>query len=95
MAIKSNAKAIIIGSLDETLATTVSSFRPDIPVIAITKKLNTAQLLALVWGVTPLVTTNKNLLKGAKKILTDTGNLKKGEKIIYLRDTKTITIETI
>ena len=95
MAAKSEAKAIIVGSVDDTLATTVSHFRPDMPVIAITNKSATAQLLALAWGVTPLITTNKNLLEGAKKILIEAGNLKKGDKIVYLHNTKIGTLETI
>ncbi len=95
MAIGSQASAIIIGSADEALATAVSSFRPNIPIIAITKKSDVAQLLALTWGVTPLITANKNLLVGAKKILLEANSLKKGEKITYLRNIKTTTIETI
>jgi pyruvate kinase len=95
MAESSKAKLIIVNSIDDVLATAISHFRPSVPIIALTKKLNIAQILAMVWGVTPVVISKTKILAEAEKLLVGAGNLKEGDKIAYVHDLNTITTETI
>jgi len=81
---ESGAKAVIVEASDEIMTRTISHFRPKMPIIAVTKDYKTARRLALVWGVTPIVTENKNMIESAKKKLINDGFLKKGDKIIFV-----------
>ena len=92
---KSGAKAIIIKATDETLAKTISHFRPKAMIIAATKDSHTARKLSLVWGVTPLVIKNEKMIETAQKQLIEGEILKKGDKIICVYNANTITTEVI
>ncbi len=95
MATNPEVKAIVVNALNETLPTAISHFRSCTPIIATTSKPEVAQLLALVWGVNTLLTKSKNPINEAKKTLLANGNLKSGEQIVCVYDSKTVTIETI
>lgn len=99
----SRAKAIIVEANDETLAQTISHFRPTMPVIASTKDSYIAKRLALVWGITPFVVKGSKWLETIKKIIIDSNFLKKGDKIVCIHTehkknsvkTEEVEIETI
>jgi len=91
----SGARAIIIKAEDETLAKTISHFRPKAMIIAATKDPKIARKLSLVWGVTPLVIKDKNLIKMATKDLIKSGAVKKGDKIVCVYSANSITTEVI
>jgi len=95
IATESKAKAIIVEASDEILPTAISNLRSNLPIIAVTSKESVAQILALVWGVNPLVVTGKKIIDAAKKNLAETGSLKKGDQVICVYGTNTITTETI
>ena len=54
-----NAKAIFTGAITGNSAKTISSFRPETMIVAITNDEKVAQQLALVWGVIPFVINKK------------------------------------
>ena len=104
-----NAKAIFTGAITGNSAKTISSFRPETMIVAITNDEKVAQQLALVWGVIPFVIKRKNL-KTAKDILLPgidafkkNGFLNKDDKIVFRYNEKvgdsqspnTITIESV
>jgi len=95
IATESKAKAIIVEASDEILPTAISNLRSNLPIIAVTNKEGVAQILALVWGVTPLVISGKKIIQEAKKDLVDKGDLKKGDKVVCVYSVNTITTETI
>jgi pyruvate kinase len=100
---ESGAKAIIIPSADEAFTKAISHFRPKTPIIAVTRKEDTARRLSLIWGVLPVHTKNKNLVEAAKTFLKENKLAQAGDKVICANDgaskdvkqTDTITIETI
>jgi pyruvate kinase len=95
IATESRAKAIIVEASDEKLPESISNLRSNLPIIAVTNKDSVAQTLSMVWGITPLVIDGKKMIEEAKKKLADTGTLKKGDKIVCVFGTDTITTETI
>lgn len=64
----------------------ISKFRPAVPIIAYTPIKQTAQRLALSWGVSPIVIPQLNsldeLLEIAPKYLKTIGYIKEGDKIV-------------
>ncbi len=94
MAHETGAKAIIIETIDETLPEAFSYFRENICIVGVTKKPGIAQLLALVWGITPLATENNKSLKPVIKNLTDNEITKKGDKVVIVNCSNKITLET-
>jgi len=85
MATESGAKAIIIEAVDEILPEAVSNLRPKTHIFCVTKNTNLANILALVWGITPLTSKNKKIVEGAKNTLANAGFLKKNDKVICIR----------
>mmetsp|Transcript_33333 Transcript_33333/g.31803 ORF Transcript_33333/g.31803 Transcript_33333/m.31803 type:complete len:583 (+) Transcript_33333:144-1892(+) len=51
----SNSKAILAFTTSGSTALRVSKLRPTVPVIAVTYSIETARMLAMVWGVYPIV----------------------------------------
>ena len=92
---KSEAKAIVVKSADENLARTLAHFRPGVRIFAITKNSDVAKRLMLVWGVVPLIVKDDKTFAAAKKSLTDTGFLKKGDETVWVDSADRITIEII
>ena len=82
----SKAKAIVIETSDIIISEAISHLRTNLPIIAITKKDSTARILSLVWGVTPMRIKSKGLLEAAKSNLTSAGLLKKGDKLLYIKN---------
>ncbi len=89
-----DAKAIVVYTRTGSMARKVSSYRPEVPVLALTRNEQSANQLCLVYGVKPAVLETK--LKGvnemekyaiahAKKVL----GLKRGDKIIMTAGKKT------
>jgi pyruvate kinase len=50
-------KAVLAPTESGNTAKMIAKYRPGVPIIAVTGSVNTAQMLTLVWGVTPIVTT--------------------------------------
>lgn len=100
---ESNAKAIIVSAKEGNLAKLISHFRPKNPIVASTQNPSTAKKLALVWGVTPILTKSNKLIDSAKKTLTDSGFVVPGDKLVCAQKAKgskspsadTLTIEII
>lgn len=84
------ARVLFAGTLTGTTVRAVSYFRPEVPIIGITEREKTARELALVWGVIPIVKSNKKiktvdvLLNYAINNLKEKGILKTGDKIVCL-----------
>jgi len=95
MAANPKIKAIIVNAVNDSLPTAISHFRPHAHIIAATSKPEVAQLLALVWGVNPLLTKTKKPTEEAIKILKENGALKEGDKVVCVHSTDSVTIETI
>jgi len=90
-----NAKAIIIEASNKILTRAMSYLRPKTPIVSVAKTSSAANPLALMWGVSPLVVTNKKLINGAKTLLKDAGFLKLGDGIVCVDKAEKITTETI
>lgn len=64
----------------------VSSYRPPVPVVAISDQPRTYRQLALVWGVVPVLcraeVSYTNMLACARQFLVDSGMARPGEKIV-------------
>ena len=99
---ESQVKAIIVAAREGQTARAISYFGPQTPIIAATKTDKVANSLAL-WGITPLLIKNNNIIESAKKALKTSGFLKTGDKIVCVHNPKfeksiksyTITTETI
>ena len=50
-------KAVLAPTESGNTAKMIAKYRPGVPIIGVTGSVNTAQMLTLVWGVTPIVTT--------------------------------------
>ena len=100
---ESQAKLIIVATTEGNTAKSISHFRPKTLIIAATKDASAAKRLALIWGVTPLLVKGDKIIENAKKALTDSGVLKKGDRIVCVHNIKfkqsengsTITTEEI
>ena len=86
MAIDLDAKVIVACSISGMTARMVSRFRSSVPIIGLTTNENTWRRLALSWGVIPAMcekfTSTDVLFYNAKKIATETLNLKEGDRIV-------------
>jgi pyruvate kinase len=95
MATDPKIKLLIANAVDQTLPEAISHFRPKLPIIAITNNNTSAQIFALVWGVTPIVIKGKKPIDSAKDKLIKAGLIKKGDGIVYALDADTITTDII
>ena len=95
-ATQSSAKAIIIDAENVGLSTAVSSYRLKIPVISIAKNNSLSNPLALVWGITPIPSKEKETIKEAKNFLKENGFIKEGDGTICIYSKKDgVKIENI
>lgn len=83
-----DAKAIVCVTMHGITARTLAAYRPDCPIIAVTVDPKAYHQLGLVWGVKPVKaevqhSTDELFLYAAKKA-SETGLVKKGDKIIIL-----------
>ncbi len=81
-----NAKAIVCYTSSGYAAYSISMFRPDCKIIALTLSKGICRKTSLIWGATPLltneVTDTDNLVAGAVKHVKESGAAKKGDKIV-------------
>lgn len=81
-----NAKVIVAVTANGFTARSISRFRPNIPIIALTFTTEVADSLILSWGTTPIVidgTENINeIYATAEKVAMDEGLVKKGDRMV-------------
>jgi len=86
MAIDIKAKAIVACTLSGVTARMVSRFRSPVDIIGLTTNEKTWRRLSLSWGVTPKICemfpSTEVLFYSAKKIATETFNMKKGDRVV-------------
>lgn len=67
-------------------ARTVSSYRPSVPIFAVTPEVETFRHLALVWGVVPALVehfpTYDHMLPVARQRLIDLGLAERGDRVV-------------
>jgi pyruvate kinase len=97
----SQVKAIVTEVTDGLFTKAISYFKPQTPIIAVSNDEKITRTLALIRGVIPFTSKNKDYMKDIKKLLEENNLAKSGDKI--LRTTKgqgknsdrAITVETI
>ncbi len=81
-----NVKAIVVMSSSGTSARTISSERPEVPIVALTQNETVQKQLTLSWGVYPFLMKRHESLDGFIKetvgLVGDELGIKKGEKIL-------------
>lgn len=91
MAYRTDAKAIVVGTVTGRTARILSSFRPDAKIIAIVHDIKTYNQLALSWGVYPVIvepTDNfEKFLENVLEKLSETKDFQKGDRIIIVTGT--------
>lgn len=88
-------------------ARVISSFRPPVPILALTDSLRTCNQLALVWGVIPVLTPGRlpfdEVLKLARTTALERGYVEPGHRVVVTaglpmhtpRTTNSLRVETI
>jgi pyruvate kinase len=83
-----NAKAIVTPTLSGNTARLLSTFRPDIPVLAVTPNERAERMMQLYWGVfahhSPLVAETESMIQNAMKITSETGMAGISDKIMLV-----------
>ncbi len=81
-----DAAAIVTLTENGISARLVSSFRPRVPILAITRKLSTCRALALVWGVHAIHvsegTNNDTMISIGQRVVIDRGLGSMGDRIV-------------
>jgi pyruvate kinase len=85
---ESRAAAIVVFTARGSSARLVSRWRPPVPVYAITPHETTARMLAVSYGVIPMlapdVSNTDEMLAQMDRVLIEEGNLKKGELVVFV-----------
>lgn len=88
IAYRLDAKAIVVGTVTGKTVYSLTSFRPDAPIIAVTHNKQCYNQLALAWGVQPFVlepfTDYNNFLKHIAALLQKQEIAKKGNKVVFV-----------
>ncbi len=81
------AKLIVCATFSGWTARLVSSFRPRVPIVAVTSRPDTMRKLALVWGVEPVLIPEaadiETLFETARESCRALGFLKEGERFVF------------
>lgn len=81
-----NASAIICYTAAGYAAYSISMFRPNCKIIALTNKEDICSKMSLIWGTTPMLTEEvkdtDNLVAGAVEIAKNANAIKKGDKVV-------------
>lgn len=81
------AKLIVCATFSGWTARLLSSFRPRIPILAVTPRLDTLRKLSLVWGVTPVLIPEAEdidtLFEMAREASLALGLLNRGERFVF------------
>ena len=68
-------------------ARTVASYRPAVPIVAVTPEADTFRQLALIWGVVPALVdhfpTYEHMLPVARQRLLDLGLAQPGDRVVF------------
>jgi pyruvate kinase len=91
LAVSSKAKAIVCLSLSGETARIIASYRPNVPVFALSPRPEVVRRLALVSGVHPILNTN---LYATDKALINTSDVLVSRKLVKKGDTIVITAGT-
>ncbi|MGG7097127.1 pyruvate kinase [Clostridium sardiniense] len=88
-------KAIIVGTSNGVLPRSISKYRPDAPIIAITDNQDVAKSLSLNFGVTPFIydkfDSPEEFMEEARNIALNNGLAKKYDTILVLTANKTFS----
>ena len=79
-------KAVLAPTESGNTAKMIAKYRPGVPIIAVTGSINTAHMLTLVWGVTPIVTarvkTTDEILELAVDAALKDGHVDHGDVVV-------------
>ncbi len=85
---ESKPRCIIVASATGKLARAVSSFRPEVPIVAAVPNAEVAQRLQLIWGVVPMVVGVQHKLDASiskvMKLMAAQGMIKKGDALVIV-----------
>lgn len=82
-----NADAIVTPTISGQTARLISSFRPSVPIYAITPNEKVQHKLQLYWGVTPLMgyqeTSTQHIIEASASVVKNRGHVKAGDLLVF------------